>query len=434
MPFRQQAEDLQLILEGLCYLRDEKVCDREDALSRKAKLIAISVAFAMGVSGAVLGPAFAVPDYPSWEEVEAAKDDVEEKEKLIEELEGYLAELGAELDELNTIALIKNEEYNQAVEEVNILTRRVEQLKQEVANATEEAESVRLQLGQMAARMYREGAIGNSSLELFFNPDSADDLLYQLGTQEIIASRTETIYQRSLDKQANAESLAQELEAAEAELEEKRVEAEQALQEAQDAAAAVQAKVDENEALNAEMVRQLAELRDTAEELERQRAEGLAAEARQRAVGTPPTAPELYSVGSPKSGLVEQAIDFARQQLGERYVLGGAGPNVWDCSGITMKAYAAAGVYIGWHSATAQYRIMAKQEKLVPFQDAQRGDLIWWSKETAFDGDKYHVAIYLGDGMMLEAPNPARTVRVVPVRYGELWPYAGRPTASSTLN
>ncbi len=104
-------------------------------MNRKAKLLAISVAFAMGVSGAVLGPAFAVPDYPTWAEVEAAKDDVEEKKKLIEELEGYLAELGAELDELNTVALIKNEEYNQAVEEVNILTARVEQLKQEVANA-----------------------------------------------------------------------------------------------------------------------------------------------------------------------------------------------------------------------------------------------------------------------------------------------------------
>ena len=403
-------------------------------MTLRGKLIATAIALAMGASGAVLGPAFAVPDYPSWEEVEAAKDSVEEKEALISELEGYLAELGAELDELNTIALIKNEEYNQAVEEVNIISARVQSLKREVEEATAEAESVRLQLGRMAARMFREGTSGNSSLELFFNPESADDLLYQLGTQEIIASRTDTIYQQSLDKQANAESLAQELAAAEEELEEKRLVAEQALIEAQNAAAEVQDKVDENEALNAEMVRQLASLRDTAEELERQRAEGLAAEARQRAVGTAPTAPNLYSVSGPNSLLVEQAIDFARQQLGERYVLGGAGPNVWDCSGITMKAYAAAGVYIGWHSATAQYNIMAKQQKLVPFQDAQRGDLIWWSKETAFDGDKYHVAIYLGDGMMLEAPNPARTVRVVPVRFGELWPYAGRPTASSTLN
>ena len=403
-------------------------------MTLRGKLIAAAIALAMGASGAVLGPAFAVPDYPSWQEVEDAKDSVEEKEALIEELEGYLAELGAELDELNAIALIKNEEYNQAVEEVGIISARVDSLKTQVEEATEEAESVKLQLGRMAAKMFREGTSGNSSMELFFNPESADDLLYQLGTQEIISSRTDTIYQQSLDKQANAESLAQELSSAEEELEEKRQIAEQALIEAQDAAAQVQAKVDENEALNSEMVRQLASLRDTAEELERQRAEGLAAEARQRAVGTAPTAPNLYSVSGPNELLVEQAIDFARDQLGERYVLGGAGPNVWDCSGITMKAYAAAGVYIGWHSATAQYNIMAKQQKLVPFQDAQRGDLIWWSRSTAFNGDKYHVAIYLGDGMMLEAPNPARTVRIVPVRYGELWPYAGRPTASSTMN
>ena len=146
-------------------------------------------------------------------------------------------------------------------------------------------------------------------------------------------------------------------------------------------------------------------------------------------VKSAPTAPELYSVAEPDWSKVETAIAFANEQLGERYVLGGSGPNVWDCSGITMKAYSAAGVYIGWHSATAQYNVLASAKRLVPFQDVQRGDLIWWSKETAFSGDKYHVAIYLGDGMMLEAPNPARTVRIVPVRYGEIWPYAGRPTA-----
>jgi cell wall-associated NlpC family hydrolase len=174
---------------------------------------------------------------------------------------------------------------------------------------------------------------------------------------------------------------------------------------------------------------QLASLRNTASDLERQRREGLEAERRQNAVSSAPTAPELYSVGEPDSAKVERAIAFASEQLGERYVLGGAGPNVWDCSGITMKSYAAAGVYIGWHSATAQYNVMASQQKLVPFQDAKRGDLIWWSTSKSFSGDKYHVAIYLGDGMMLEAPNPARTVRIVPVRFGELWPYAGRPTA-----
>jgi cell wall-associated NlpC family hydrolase len=178
------------------------------------------------------------------------------------------------------------------------------------------------------------------------------------------------------------------------------------------------------------MLGQLANLKDTASDLERQRIEGLEAERRQNAVKDAPTAPELYTVGPPNSDLVERAITFASAQLGERYVLGGSGPDIWDCSGITMKSYAAAGVYIGWHSATAQFNIMASNQKLVPFQDAKRGDLIWWTRSSSFSGDKYHTAIYLGDGMMLEAPNPARTVRIVPVRYGELFPYAARPTAN----
>jgi cell wall-associated NlpC family hydrolase len=72
---------------------------------------------------------------------------------------------------------------------------------------------------------------------------------------------------------------------------------------------------------------------------------------------------------------------------------------------------------------------MAQARKLVPLAEAQVGDLMWYSQDSAFNGDKYHVVIYLGGDMMLEAPNPARTVRIVPLRYGELFPYAGRPSA-----
>ena len=110
-------------------------------------------------------------------------------------------------------------------------------------------------------------------------------------------------------------------------------------------------------------------------------------------------------------------------------MLGGMGPSVWDCSGITKASYAAAGIYIGTHSATNQFNTMASERKLVPLTQWQPGDLIWYSQSSSFNGDKYHVAIYLGGEMMLEAPNPARTVRIVPVRYGELFPYAGRPSA-----
>lgn len=395
----------------------------------RVSVVAALAALAVGITTAILSPAYAVPDYPTAAEVSAAKANVQDKQKMVERIEGILDELEVKARALETLALQKNEEHNQAIEAVNVMAGKVEGLEAQVLDAGVRATEAERQMAQIVARMYQMGTSGDPTLEIFFNPDSSADLLYRLGAQDMLAQRTESIYQAALDKQAQAEQLANELDSARSELEVRRQAAKELLEEAQSAAAAVIKTVRESEIQRSEMMSQLASLKDTVSDLERQRREGLEAERRQNLIKTAPTAPELYSVSDPNFAEVEIAIAFATEQLGERYVLGGAGPNVWDCSGITMKSYAAAGVYIGWHSATAQFNVIASQKKLVPFQNAQRGDLIWWSTEKAFSGDKYHVAIYLGDGMMLEAPNPARTVRIVPVRYGELWPYAGRPTA-----
>ena len=119
------------------------------------------------------------------------------------------------------------------------------------------------------------------------------------------------------------------------------------------------------------------------------------------------------------------AVAFARSQLGDAYALGGSGPDVWDCSGLTKAAYAAAGIYIGTHSATDQYNTMASQGNLVSFSDAQVGDLLFWG----VPGNYYHVAIYVGGGQILEAPNPTAPVRVHSIwSPGEVAPYVGRPS------
>ncbi len=393
-------------------------------------LIASFTAAGILVTSLLLTPAWAVPNYPSAAEVAAAKRSVTEKKKMITRIEGILNTLESEARELEAIALEKSEQYIRALKRADDMREKVKSLQDQAKASANKAETARLQLGQLVAQMFRDSSANDITLELFFNPESAEDLLFEMSMQEIVAQRTESIYQSALDQQAQAQALELELEEAKKQLEVVEAEAKKLFDEAQAAADAVIKKVKATERERATMMSQLASLQDNAEDLERQRREGLEAERRQNAIKTAPTAPELYTVGPPNRELVEGAIDFAKEQLGERYVLGGAGPNVWDCSGITMKSYASVGVYIGWHSATAQYNVLAAQKKLVPFQDAQRGDLIWWSQEDAFSGDKYHVAIYLGDGMMLEAPNPARTVRIVPVRYGELWPYAGRPTAS----
>ena len=92
---------------------------------------------------------------------------------------------------------------------------------------------------------------------------------------------------------------------------------------------------------------------------------------------------------------------------------------MWDCSGLTKAAYAAAGIGIGTHSATNQYCTLAGRGRAVSLGSIQRGDLLFWG----WGGDYYHVAIYLGGGRILEAPREG-----VPVREYFIW---GSPSAAA---
>jgi cell wall-associated NlpC family hydrolase len=143
---------------------------------------------------------------------------------------------------------------------------------------------------------------------------------------------------------------------------------------------------------------------------------------------SPPAAPTPPTVPAPNSGAVSTAIAFARAQLGEPYQYGGRGPSVWDCSGLTMQSYAAAGFSIGGHSATRQYSWAASTSRLVPFTQAKPGDLIFYSTGGATSGSKYHVTLYIGGGQMIEAPYPGRTVRIAAVRSYDRVPFVARPT------
>ncbi len=392
-------------------------------------LVATATMFALAMGSTVVGPAWAVPDYPTQAEVDAAKRKVTAKKAMIVKLEAYLAELSVQADALATTALIKAEAYSQAQDAVDAMTSKVKTLEAQVESATAEAEQAKRQLGQLAAQMYRNGTAG-TTLNLFLNADKADDLLYQLGANEKIAQQSDELYKKSIAKQLYAQSVTDQLSAAKTELADKAKVAHDAYAEAQSAANVLQTKVDENKALNRTFYSQLASLRNTSADLERQRAEGLANERAQQNGTADFTAPELYDVGDPDTDKVETAFDFAKDQLGEPYVLGGMGPNVWDCSGITKASYAAAGIYIGTHSATNQFNTMASLRKLVPLSQLKRGDLMWYTKEpNRFNGDKYHVVMFYGNGMMLEAPRPGREVRIVPIRWGEMFPYAGRPSA-----
>lgn len=161
-------------------------------------------------------------------------------------------------------------------------------------------------------------------------------------------------------------------------------------------------------------------------------------------VGSPDTAPsastdssaigqEPGSLLSGNSSQIEAVIARAESAIGTPYVWGGGdnngptgglrdggvadsfgdyGRQGFDCSGLTKYAFAAAGLNLP-HYSGAQYQIGKKVSR----ENIQRGDLIFYGP-----GGSQHVAIYLGNGQMIEAPQSGQNVQVSPVRWAGATP------------
>jgi cell wall-associated NlpC family hydrolase len=99
-------------------------------------------------------------------------------------------------------------------------------------------------------------------------------------------------------------------------------------------------------------------------------------------------------------------VRTAKQFLGLHYLWGGLSAWGYDCSGLTWAVYRTHGITIP-RDADAQFAA----GKPVPLANAQPGDLLFYEHPVVG-----HVAMYIGDGMMIESPNSASEVRVVPVR------------------
>ncbi|MBV9487012.1 MAG: C40 family peptidase [Frankiaceae bacterium] len=113
------------------------------------------------------------------------------------------------------------------------------------------------------------------------------------------------------------------------------------------------------------------------------------------------------------AGQAAVAVKFAYAQLGKPYVWGGAGPNSFDCSGLTMRAWGAAGVSLP-HSAAGQQGMLHS----VSLSAMQPGDLVFYGSPA------YHVAIYIGGGRQIAAPHTGTVVQIQSVSGATS---AGRP-------
>jgi peptidoglycan DL-endopeptidase CwlO len=467
---------------------------------------------ALAVTGGILAPAaFGAPDYPSWDDVQQAKNSEAATRAAVDRVTDLLVGLQEAADSTGIVALQKGEAYAQATLELDAATEKVDQLTSQAEEAADRALTSRMRAGLLASHLARAG--GDASMKLFLSGADADDLLYQLGTASKLSESTQGVYEEAVADRNEAHSLGEQAEVAKKERAELADRASAALAEATIAAESAQAALSEQLRKNDELLAQLALLKDSTAELEAQYIAGLtrpvvevaepaaaaasgtpagrapsgggapaaspaapapAAPATRPAPATPaaPAAPAARpapvapapaapapaarpapaapapvapapapaapapaapapaapapSAGAPNAGIAQGAIAFARAQIGKPYVLGGAGPATWDCSGLMMKAYGSVGVYIGAHGVTSQYNTLQSQGKLVPFSQRQPGDIIFWG---SLNGSKYHDAIYIGGNQIIAAPKPGDVVKQQPLWGSDIVPYVGRPSA-----
>ncbi|MET9264044.1 C40 family peptidase [Amycolatopsis sp. NPDC004079] len=126
----------------------------------------------------------------------------------------------------------------------------------------------------------------------------------------------------------------------------------------------------------------------------------------------------------PPSQAAAQAIKFALGEQGKPYIWGATGPDSYDCSGLMLRAYESAGVVLPRVSQD-QYKAGA----MLPVREAQPGDLIFLATDPADPTTIHHVAMYLGDGKIVEAQQTGVPVHIRPFSFDErqVVPQAVRP-------
>ena len=442
---------------------------------------AMSLIATMSVTTALAATAEPAPKpvYPSKSQVDRAKAAVTSTAGQISQLDAQYAAASARLADVQDQAAAANEAYNGARYELDQRTAEATAAKKRAADAQRRADAASLVVRQYAATVYQEGG-SLGSLEAYLSASGPQDLMDRAAALEAVGdARARTLQQAAAtsvvaDTMRRQAALAEEQQAAAAKAAETaRDTAKAKAEQAQAAATQIQSQQDH-------LATQLASLRKTSVELEKQRQDGLAAAAaaraaaaeaarqarlaaarakaardaaakraaeaaakraaaeaaRQRAAAeaadraaaeaakgqtgaASPQPSDPPPPPPPSRGGVSAVIAYAQAQLGKPYGWGAAGPSSFDCSGLTMMAWRQAGVYLS-HYTGAQW----SETSRVAISDLRPGDLVFFGYSGP---SSHHVGLYVGDGQMIEAPHTGAVVRYASIYRSDLLPYGGRP-------
>jgi len=228
------------------------------------------------------GPAMAEPDYPSWSEIEQAKQNEQTKHAEIARVGELLAGLQQAADAAVQASMEADEAWRVAVDQRDRAAERERTLGQQADEADAVAEISKMRAGLLAAHLAKTAG-ADLTAELVFSGQDATELLQQLGMASKLGEQANDVYMQAVADRNTADSLRDQAAEAKAERERLAALAETRADEARDAADAASAAVAVQEQKSTELYAQLASLKDTTAELERQRAEGQAREAAEAA-------------------------------------------------------------------------------------------------------------------------------------------------------
>jgi cell wall-associated NlpC family hydrolase len=342
----------------------------------------------------------------------------------IARLRAQAAKVQATIDRMNDQTEVLVERYNANQEALEATVTRQRQTTRQLAQARRQLAAAQELFGERMRSIYINGPV--SGLEQLLEARTIGDAVVMTRYQqsatesdaraiaEVESSRAKLTRVASAltGQQREQESIRGELAGQHRDIEAKLAEQQRYLDRL---TTDVKQAVEEEQRRQEELRRQALERKLAAERAAR---EAAAREAAAQAAATQAAAQQQQQeqaaadpAPSSPSSAAQQAISFARAQIGDPYQFGATGPDSWDCSGLTMKSYESAGISLPRTSAQ-QWTVGRHIQNMI---DLQPGDLVFYAYNLNDASTIHHVALYIGDGMMIEAPHTGAFVRTASI-------------------
>lgn len=318
----------------------------------------------------------------------------------IARLRAEAAKVQATIDQMSNQIESLAEQYDANQETLGATLAREQQTRQQLAAARQQLAAAEATLLSRLRAVYESGPA--SALAAFLAIRSLDDLTTMIQYQSS-ASRAdaEAVAQVNATRRHLAEVAGT---LAGQEREQQRIQAQLAKQRS-----TIQRKLAQQQSFLAKVNAQVKQA--VAEEQARQEAARRAALARKLAAARAAAKAGAAASSTAASGAAAKAVAFARAQLGDPYLFGGTGPDAWDCSGLTQASWRAAGVALPRTAAEQWYA----GPHPASVADLAPGDLVFFAYNLSDPSTIHHVGLYLGGGLMIEAPHTGAVVRIASI-------------------